>query len=511
MSKKSSIDDLNEQLREMGIEEIRDVESCPERANYLLHLEEGNWNDKDWVKKLKNLEGAYLDNFHKYIAQLYPYLLYEKTNDKVFWNYSKEKGIYEELTFPEVRNFIVGLLMKEGFAAKATEATAKNVLAKYKSAFHMQGKSYDEFDNEKDWFHAANGWLHLPTKKFESHTPERLSRRASAVDYNPEAECPLYDAFLNTESHLPEDAVRVIDQFSGYILQNKRPIKKMLIFHGRPGSGKSMIPEMWCQVLGTMSVSMSLNEIGGDAARFNKDLLVGSTFCFIDEANPKTRDINESFQTLVTKPDFLVERKGIQDKVTIENVVRFVLCLNEMPDHMPPGMERRYRYINFPRSFRDEGIEDESVYNTIREKELSGILNRMLKGYDDFTKMGNLTSISSEEDHKRDYSISADDFSAFLNEHFEPTKDDEVRYSYKQMHEAFMAEFPKAYNKQLSTQAFNKKLFSNRLPEFSKIGKGRNKERTARGYIGIKLKAGHEFSQYEKEAIKSPDSVEKDW
>jgi len=237
-------------------------------------------------------------------------------------------------------------------------------------------------------------------------------------------------------------------------------------------------------------VATSLSRLGGEN-QFTGDELVDKTLCFIDEANPKTNDINETFQNLVTQPTIRVERKGIQKKTLVANKLKLVMCLNEMPDHIPAGMYRRYRHILFQRSFQDEGIKDGHIKLNIIANELSGVLNRMLKGLSDYNKMGKLSGIENELDRKNEYNLSSDDFSAFLNDHFNPVNDDEVRYSFEEMRAAYVAEFPKKYNEGLSIQSFNKKLLANRLSEFSKIGKGRTKE--LRGYTGLKLKAGHNF------------------
>jgi len=465
-----------------------------ERERYLEHLEAEH--DEDWAKTKKHLEAEYIANFHKYFKLTYPTFLFEKNNESIFWDYNSETGIYDELELPQVKAFILKLLIDEGFVNKATDAIAKTILAKYRATNQNKGHAYDDFDTDVDMFHAKNGWLNLVTKEFIPHTSDRLSRRVSGVCYDTEATCPEFDKFMDEDSKLPKDAVRVIDQFSGYLLQKERPVKKMLIFEGRPGSGKSMVPEMWRGVLGEMSVQTSLSKLGGESSKFNNDMFSRATFCFIDEANPKTPDFNESFQSMITQPDYVIERKGIQNKITVENTLRFVLCLNEMPDRMPPGMDRRYRHILFPRSFRDEGIEDEAIYSRIKKNELSGVLNRMLRGYDDFNKMGILTSIQGEEERKGDYLLASDDFSAFLNEHFLPVSEDEVRYvgKYKILRDAFQAEFPKPYNNSLSVQSFNKKLFSNRLSAFSRVKKARDRE--GWGYSGLRLKEGHDFPEY---------------
>lgn len=505
-SQKSSIEKLNKELLAVGIDAIKDVDPCPERTRYYAHLAiEFEERKDDWNKKFKSLRENYLSVYYKVVAEKYEFLLYEKTNDKVYWNYNEETGVYDELSFPEVRNLIIAMLIKDDFNDKANEAAVKSILNKYRSAFKDRGKFYDDFTSNDEWFHANNGWVNLETLEFQAHTSDRLSRFSSAIPYRPDAICPLYDSFLDVESRMPADQVRVLDQYSGYILTNTIEAKQMLIFEGRPGSGKSMLPEIWQAILGKKAVAMSLKKLSGDNNRFSGDELAGKNFCFIDEASPKTKDINESFQNLVTQPTITVERKSIQEKPVVKNQLKMILSLNEMPDHMPPGMLRRYRHILFKRSFYDEGVQDTKIQETILKDELSGVFNRMLKGLADYKKMGGFTVIAGDEERRQEYDLISDDFSSFLNEHFEPvpSSDDEVRYSYKEVRDAFVAEYPKKYNAQLSIQGFNKKLISNRLAKFSRINKSRKKGQ--RGYIGFKLKEGHNFVSNEKIFVLNQD------
>ena len=218
---------------------------CPEREEYLTHLAEQAWDDKDWVKKLKQLTDKYVANFYKYFAIKYPHLLFEVGEDKSYWNYNQEEGIYEGLNFSTVRGLVAQLMIDEGFDAVVTETAVKNILLKYRAVFTNRKATFDSFVSHEDYFHVANGWLNTRTRCLSPHTPERLSLYKSKVSYNPEATGVLYNKMLDEEYQLPKDAVRVIDQFSGYLLTHSVDQQKMLVFEGRPGCGKSTLPRIW--------------------------------------------------------------------------------------------------------------------------------------------------------------------------------------------------------------------------------------------------------------------------
>lgn len=490
---------------EVGNDEI------PERERYLNHLADNDWEDKDWVKKLKSLSDTYFINFYKRVAQLHPHLKYEIGRVDTFWNYNEDEGVYVEIAQPTLAGMIIRSLREDKMDAYTTDSQVRRIILNF-TAYEGRGVKLDSFSLPKNMLHVKNGWLDLDTLELTPHTPDRLSLTKMDTDYDPNAVCPMYDRFLDEDSHMAADQVRVLDQFSGYILTDGIEQHTCLILEGRKGCGKSMLMEIWMNMLGTSAIPMQLTALGGGGERFIGQTLAYKNLCWFDEANPKTANINEFFQNLITGERIRIERKGIQGDEFVKNTLKVVLSLNEMPDHMPVGMDRRYRHIVFTRSFYEEGIVDPDYKEKVLRNEKSGILNRMVQGLHDLRKMGRMTMIAGEDERKREYTLTSDDFSSFLSDHFVPTDKSDmiVRYTYKQLRDAFVAEYPRGYNKQLSVRGFNKKLLSTRLPEFKDISIG--KSNGERGYKGLKLKDGHTLPVYESEPIQvKGEATTEDW
>jgi P4 family phage/plasmid primase-like protien len=498
-----SLEKLNQELKAIGIDEIKDVDAdpCPERTRYFTFKNEANYDDKNWVKKLKSISDTYFINFYKRVAYLYPHLKYEIGRLDSFWNYDDKEGVYYEIEQPTLSGIIIRALREDEMDSYTTDSQVKRIILNF-TADPSRGVTLDDFVVTNGWLHVANGWLQLDTKELQPHSPERLSLTKMDTTFNPVATSPEFDKFLDIDTQMSSDQIRVIDQFSGYILTNGIEQHSCLIIEGRKGAGKSMLVEIWMNILGQKGVTLQLKNIQNNNEKFIGETLSHKNLCWFDEANPRTADINEFFQTLITGETIRVERKGVQKSKFVKNTLKIVLTLNEMPDHMPTGMDRRYRHIIFTRSFYEEGIMDPDYKKRILENEKSGVLNRMLRGYDDFKKMGRLTTIDGEEERKREYTLTADDFSSFLSDHFNPTPVNEgiVRYSYEELRNAFVAEYPKNYHQQLTVRGFNKKLLATRLPEYGHLQKG--KSDGARGYKGIELKKGHELPNNDTSPIR---------
>ena len=472
---------------------VRDSYSdpIPERTEYLEHLALGG-GDKDWVKRLKYLREDYFVNFYKRVAQLYPHLKYEIGLLNSFWDYDSNEGVYYKVATATLSGLIIRALRDDEMDSYTTEAQVKRVILNF-TAYKERGVTLNDFSLPPGYLHVKNGWLNLKTLELTDHSPDKLSLSKMGVGYDPEATCPLYSKFLDVDTQMPVDQVRVIDQFSGYILTSGIEQQQCLIFEGTPGCGKSMLPEIWLEVLGKNGTTASLKSLNGAEVRFMGDRFAHKNFCFFDEANPRTDSLSEYFQNLITKPMISIERKGIQDSVDVKNSLKIVLALNEMPDHMPPGMDRRMRHLRFTRSFTDDGTADKDYKTKVIRSELSGVLNRMLVGLHDYWKMGGLTSISGEEERKREYVLAADDFSAFVADNFDPRPktDRSVRYSLMEFLGSFVHDYGKPYHKQLSPRGFNKKLLALRLPEFKHITFAMGNER--KGYRGLELKPDRHF------------------
>lgn len=476
----------------MGIETIQDVDLTPERTAYLKHLEEGDREDKSWPKREKYLKNQHKLHFHKYVASVFPHLLYEIGEDRIYWNYNPETGVYDELEFSTVRGMVIKLLIDDGLEDVATEAGAKNVLSKFRAIFTTRGARYDDFDVDDTWFHCKNGWINIKTLVFEDHTPDRLSRRISAVSYDKDAVCPHYDAFLDEQIRLPKDQVRVIDQFSGLLLTKDITLQKMLVLIGKPGCGKSTLLDAWSDILGECATQKSLSELSSDSFRFAGSSLVGKKLCWFDEVEVTRSNMGSHLINLITGQHIQVERKGINGIIQADNQLKCVLTANTLPRSAELGIYRRMIIIYLEYSFYDNLTANYQIRQILKD-EASGILNRMLRGLADLRRNGTFTVIEGHEDLIEEYKASSNTIAEFLDEYFvydenaKPVKSKVLLEAYKEFTNT-------KFSDSLTPQRFGRMLQLHGLLKFDKIyskkdGYG-NKE-----WYGLGLKDYLEFNQ----------------
>ena len=492
LKKKTNLDALNAELEALGMDSIEDVDRTPERNAYFSHLEEADYSDKEWLKTAKALRIQHKLAFHKYVAVAYPYLKFEIGEDKIYWNYNSDTGVYDEINFSTVRGLIIKLLIEDGLEDVATEATAKNILSKFRAMFITRGLMYDDFDSELDWFHVQNGWVNVHTLAFEDHTPERISRRVSAVTYDKNAVCPTYDAFLDTQMQLKPDQVRAIDQFSGLLLTPDISKQKMLVLIGKPGSGKSTLLDCWSDILGDVATQKSLTKINSDSFRFGGSSLVGKRLCWFDEVEVTRTNMGNALINLITGQHIEVERKGIEGFVEAENQLKCVLTANTLPRSAEMGIYRRMILIYLEYSFYDAMTANQNIRNILKS-EASGVLNRMLRGLADLEKNKGFTQISGHDSLIEEYKSSSNTIAEFLDEYFEFDYEADP-ISTKVLLEAYKEFSNDKYSDSLTPQRFGMVMKHHGLTKFDKIFNKQNSD-GQKVWCGLKLKPFYTFNQ----------------
>lgn len=162
--------------------------------------------------------------------------------------YSGERGFYVSEADTFVAQWVRVRFAEEG--KTASTAFINEVVAT------MRDRSYRErVDVNPPWeVVVENGVLDVRTGRLRPHTPEPPFTFGLPVPYDPGAECPTFDRFL--ERGLPDKAARdAILEFSGYLLWPGNPLRKLLVLWGPTTTGKSTFAAILTGVFGTENIA----------------------------------------------------------------------------------------------------------------------------------------------------------------------------------------------------------------------------------------------------------------
>lgn len=221
----------------------------------------------------------------------------------------------------------------------------------------------------------ANGMLDLDTLEFKAHDPMYLSTAQLPVDWNPEAGCPTYEAWVK---EMAPGQVDDLEEAVAQMLDPTRTPTKALFLFGPSRSGKSTFSRLMRQVAGPANVSgVSLHQLADD--RFAAAELYGKMLNV--DADVKAADVSDlsTFKRL-TGEDLVAADKKYGGRFNFINTALFAFIANELPtvSETSRAYAERVLPFKFPRSFA--GAEDPSIEEEMAQ-ELPGILSRWVTAY----------------------------------------------------------------------------------------------------------------------------------
>lgn len=274
----------------------------------------------------------------------------------------------------------------------------------------------EQLDLDPRVANVSGGTLELAKGECREHRRSDLLMKMAHVDFEPEAKCPRWDAFL--AQILPDPDTRAFLQRAvGYSLTGLTVEQVLFLLYGKGANGKTTFLETIGALLGDYAVTASPDLLlakrpGGipsDVAR-----LQGARFITVIETEDGGR-LAETLVKQLTGQDTITARRMYQDFFSFKMQGKLWLATNHLPQvrGTDEAIWRRILRIPFrvtiPKSKRDEHLFDKLWL------ERSGILNWAVEGCLAWQRMG---LAPSEEVVKgtEEYRAESDVFGRFLSE-----------------------------------------------------------------------------------------------
>jgi len=132
-----------------------------------------------------------------------------------------------------------------------------------------------------------NGVLDPRTRELHPPTPRLFATAGSAVDFDPEATCPVWEQFLvsvfTDEDGTDHESIRLLCQVFGWLVANDTTRHSIPILLGPPRSGKSTMTTVLERLLGAGNVC-SPSPMSLASNNFGLQSMVGKTLAIIPDA-----------------------------------------------------------------------------------------------------------------------------------------------------------------------------------------------------------------------------------
>ena len=270
-----------------------------------------------------------------------------------------------------------------------------------------------------DRVNVLNGVLNLESGELEPHSPDFLSHIQINAAWDPEADCPAIDRFV--QRVFPYDAQEVFYQLAGLFLTPDSRRQKADLFLGSGASGKSVATALIRQFLHPRNVSnVPLHDL--TPGRFDLAELRGKLLNV--SADVPERDFNDTavFKQIVDGQlaTLRVPRK-YRDPIEFQPFTRILASAARVPQSADNslGYLRRWLVVPFDTSLNESNLDRTLLDQLTTPEELSGLLNRAVAEYRQLLESGRLTESEKMARAKQGFDQESDSTRLFLKERVE--------------------------------------------------------------------------------------------
>ncbi len=314
------------------------------------------------------------------------------TPDGSFWVY--QGGVWKQQTDAIINHTILGFLKRrpsEGSqnlnaATDETRKLLRTELITDQDIFGFQSQTHSIINckNGEIWFE-DDGPI-----DFRPHSSKSNLIYQIPIDYDSDAKSPLYDKSvleIFRDSGAPISMRRHWNELVGYIAQPIRQIPVIPILWGSGANGKTVLSQTLIRLIGIDRViAARVEEL--DKNQFLTGDLLGKLLYIDDDVRQGIRLPDGPLKKFSEGKVVTGDRKHKALITFINRALPMLLC-NNVPslNDLSYGMQRRLMVIPFQRSFR-KNEDDPKIFQTIWSDEMSGVLNRAIRGWQRLRKRG---------------------------------------------------------------------------------------------------------------------------
>lgn len=256
------------------------------------------------------------------------------------------------------------------------------------------------------------------TRETMAHTPAYFNGYSLNFDYDPEAVCPRWDGFL--ESIWPGDqgSKDLLQEWFGCVIVGDFTHEKLMMIIGVTRSGKGTVGETLTNLLGKNNVSGP--SLGDFTTQFGLQSTVGKPLAFIGDArNSRSVDINrvtEKMLSITSGDPVQVDRKNKESWNGKLNT-HIMMAANQLLNFKDNSDAIMGRMLLLETNVSFLGREDKTLKRDLAsEKELAGIFNWALEGYQRLSRNGQFTEPEASAELREEMAEKTNPMGPFIQE-----------------------------------------------------------------------------------------------
>lgn len=266
------------------------------------------------------------------------------------------------------------------------------------------------FANCEVWVSRKTG-----TPKVKAHRYSSYQTRILPYEYDPTAECPVFERTLRSMFSDKEDTKEVfrhIVELMGYSLSSYKNIATIVVLVGSGGNGKTVLLNALKNITGSYALNISLLELRNRFTRaklFGRRVVIDEDFA-VDEKLP-----NEMIKKLSETKIIEVDQK-FKEGFELESETICWLASNAWPytGDSTNAIIRRMHFISFDRTFM--GREADNTLNDKIALETPGVFNLALRGLQNLRLRGDFSKPNSVLAAKERWAQNTNSVSLFMDE-----------------------------------------------------------------------------------------------
>ncbi len=162
-------------------------------------------------------------------------------NYRLMYHDSGNYYVYHAHCWRPLSDHKIKQVLREFFHKFEDNKWKSSLQSTYMSALPYECRDESQLKSAENYINVKNGLLDLSGEKtkIKQHNSNIFSTTQIPITYDPDAQCPKFEEYLNVTFQGDKDLIKLVQQIMGYCLSRTTKAHKMFIFLGSGSNGKS--------------------------------------------------------------------------------------------------------------------------------------------------------------------------------------------------------------------------------------------------------------------------------